>query len=279
MRNPSTKFWMREYPNAFRSAFTLIELLVVVAIIAILASIFLPALGAAKSKAWRTVCINNIKQVMLAESLYFPDNNDYVPWPNWAGGPSANAQGWAYNPAALNQIGPGRQVGPQSGLLWPYTKNARVFLCPVDMQTTNSSASPPGVIFTYQQLFQQRNMTFISYVCNGAVIDWSNSGGLTTLKSSRFQPSNYLFWEADERVPFFLNDGASPPSQGLTIRHDNGGTVAALDDHVEWMTYAHYYSLVGGAPFPDPAIKPLGKVPNDFWCDPQDPDGGLGEGY
>src|ERR1700688_3502811 len=116
MGNSITTRWRRICPGLFRSrAFTLVELLVVIAIIAILASIILPALGAAKNKAWRTVCINNIKQVMLAESLYFPDNNDYVPWPNWAGGPSANAQGWAYNP--LNGI-----AGARSGLLWPYTK-------------------------------------------------------------------------------------------------------------------------------------------------------------
>jgi len=70
---------MPENSRSVRGGFTLIELLVVIAIIAILAALLLPALAAAKDRAWRIACMNNVKQVGINLFVYVGENQDLMP--------------------------------------------------------------------------------------------------------------------------------------------------------------------------------------------------------
>src|SRR6187401_2101449 len=136
------------------SGFTLIELLVVIAIIAILASMLLPALAKAKTKAQGILCMGNGKQLMLGWNLYASDFQDKI---CRTAGLDSLVPGNTHNPTKnyvnINQwcmgtmeSGPGwtNTILITDSLMYKHVNSLAVYRCPADRATTTDPYGKGG---------------------------------------------------------------------------------------------------------------------------------------
>lgn len=78
MRMEGEKASGRKTRPGLDGMFTLVELLVVVAVLAILMALLLPVLRNVKETTKRISCVNNLKQIGLANASYHAEYNDYL---------------------------------------------------------------------------------------------------------------------------------------------------------------------------------------------------------
>ncbi len=112
---------------ASRAGFTMVELLVVIAIIGILAAILLPVLARARQEARSVQCVNNLRQIYLANTMYADENNGrYVPA---ASDLDANGGGLVRWHGARKTTQ--EDFDPMQGPLAEYLPDKRIKECPV----------------------------------------------------------------------------------------------------------------------------------------------------
>lgn len=133
-------------PIGSRTAFTLTELLVVLAVIALLASLLLPAISRASQRVQGVACFNNLRQVHLAYTLYQADFSS-------RGHPRRNWMRWIRDGG--NRLRPtagddGEVIAPDHGhaywgvAYFPYlARSKRPFVCPAAKSVDDQYVGPP----------------------------------------------------------------------------------------------------------------------------------------
>ena len=211
--------------------FTLIELLIVIAIISILAAILFPVFARARESARRASCMSNLKQIGLGMMMYVQDYDEVYPprYVGWQGMPPGGDWGAPNHP---------QTYWYWQQLLYPYTKNLQVSICPSIGGSASSSAvlkQNYGVnyylIHTSASLMRMASVQSASTTY--AIMD-AGGWSITKDQASVYQSGFYLPGMGTSEGTC-SGAPADLLSDCQTGRHFLGVNMAFADGHVKWL--------------------------------------------
>jgi prepilin-type N-terminal cleavage/methylation domain-containing protein len=224
------------------TGFTLIEMLVVIAIIAILAALLLAALSAAKDRANRTVCLNNLRQVNLGIRMYSDDANDTSP------SVSTNPVTTYYRLLMQGYV----------GMDAPSPKD-KVFACPADL--FRYAFSTNGVPrYMPESLHDLSGSLYSSYTFNGinqypGILTPNPDGsvpGISRLKLSSIKhpARTVLVAETPAYIPYSWHQPKRPVSNPQNMFFNNAkDMVSFVDGHASYIKI-YWNTNLAGLPHP-----------------------------
>jgi prepilin-type N-terminal cleavage/methylation domain-containing protein len=222
-------------------AFTLIELLVTIAIIAVLASLLLPAFARGKESARSASCLNNLRQLAVASMTYSMD----------AAGNLPSFREWLYS----------TRVGDlTTGRLYPYLKSKQVYLCPTDAIDLASKAKAGSGPLTPSGFATRIAPRDYSYAMNCGICH------ATELSQFLEPPKTLLYMEGDLAANDYSGQvGPLFVSQALSFRHRNRGHLVLSDLRVETMDKNAYTQAESTKRFWFPTDDTTGPGGINFW--------------
>ena len=211
----------------FARAFTLIELLVVIAIIAILAAMLLPALSAAKQRAWTISCNSNLHQIGLGMRMFADDNNEFYP-------ESGTTIHWgAVDPPAPN--GSGKASWMEQ--IISYTATTNVYHCPGNVQLPLAEQGPFNYFNGCNAAYGDK-LTFVAVKSTkilfpSAFVLGGDTAGVITPPGA-IDPFDPLDADKDDYTQNCVGGAANGSPFELWQIHNRGQNVMFADGHSKW---------------------------------------------